>query len=73
MLTVLKWIGTGFGALGALLIALNLPESGWAFIFFLISSVAWFAAGLIMRERALWALNLVFIGIDTLGIGRWLF
>jgi hypothetical protein len=73
MLTVLKWIGTGSGALGALLIALNIPESGWAFAFFLVSSIAWFIAGLQMRDRALWMLNLVFIGIDTLGIVRWLF
>lgn len=73
MLTALKWIGTGSGALGALLIALNIPESGWAFAFFLVSSVAWWVAGVQMRDRALWMLNLVFIGIDTLGIVRWLF
>jgi len=73
MLTALKWLGTGMGTLGALLIALNLPESGWAFVFFLVSSIAWFVAGVVMRDRALWLLNLVYIGIDTVGIVRWLF
>ena len=73
MLPALKWIGTASGAMGALLIALNLPESGWAFVLFLISSIAWLIAGVVMRDRALWMLNLVYVGIDTLGIVRWLF
>ncbi len=40
MLTWLKWFGTGMGIAGALVIALNLPFSGWGFVLFLVSSVS---------------------------------
>ncbi len=36
MLSWLKWIGTGMGIAGALVIALNLPFSGWGFVLFLV-------------------------------------
>ena len=72
MLTALKWVGTAAGAVGALLIALNIPESGWAFVFFLISSSAWTTAGVIQKDSALWTLNLTFVFIDILGIVRWI-
>lgn len=71
-LPILKWIGTIAGAAGALLISLNIPESGWAFVFFLISSMAWTGAGIVMRDIALWTLNLVFVAIDIIGIIRWI-
>ena len=72
ILTILKWIGTASGAGGALLISLNIPESGWAFALFLVSSLSWTAAGLIERDVPLWLLNLTFVGIDIVGIVRWL-
>ena len=71
-LTPLKWIGTLSGAGGALLISLNIPESGWAFVLFLISSTAWTIAGVIQRDTPLWLLNSIFIAIDVIGIIRWL-
>ena len=71
-LPILKWIGTISGAAGALLISLNIPESGWAFVFFLISSLAWTSAGFLMRDVALWTLNLAFVAIDIIGIVRWI-
>lgn len=72
MLPYLKWLGTGAGIAGALLVALNIPASGWGFALFLVSSLSWTAAGLIMRDRALLALNLAFTAINLLGIIRWL-
>lgn len=72
MLTILKWIGTGAGIAGALLVASNVPASGWGFVLFLLSSMAWTTAGIQMREPSIWVLNLAFTSINVLGIVRWL-
>ncbi|KIL96873.1 hypothetical protein CCC_01366 [Paramagnetospirillum magnetotacticum MS-1] len=39
---------------------------------FLVSSLSWSAAGLLMREPSLVALNVTFVAINILGIVRWL-
>ncbi len=72
MLRVLKWLGTAAGILGALLVAANIPSSGWGFVLFLVSSLSWSAAGRLMREPSLVALNVTFVAINILGIVRWL-
>lgn len=72
MLRILKWVGTTAGITGAALMAANIPESGWAFVLFLISSVSWTAAGLVERDSPLVALNLAFVAVDLMGIVRWL-
>ena len=72
MLAWLKWVGTGMGIAGALVVALNLPFSGWGFVLFLVSSVSWTVAGLKMREHSLALLNGVFTAVNLLGIYRWL-
>jgi drug/metabolite transporter (DMT)-like permease len=72
MLRVLKWLGTAAGILGALLVAANIPSSGWGFVMFLVSSLSWSTAGLLMREPSLVALNVTFVAINILGIVRWL-
>ena len=72
MLRGLKWLGTAAGILGALLVAANIPASGWGFVLFLVSSLSWSAAGLLMREPSLVALNVTFVAINILGIVRWL-
>jgi hypothetical protein len=72
MLSWIKWIGTIAGIIGAGFLAANIQESGWGFIFFLISSLAWAWVGIKTRDHALTALQGVFVGIDVLGIARWL-
>ena len=72
MLTPMKWLGTAAGILGALLMALNIPWSGWAFALFLVSSLVWTGVGLLERDGALAALNLAFVAVDVLGIFRWI-
>jgi hypothetical protein len=71
-LTFLKWLGTSTGIVGALLVALNIPQSGYGFILFLVSSFSWFAAGWRMKEPSLMVLQGVFIGVNILGVWRWL-
>ncbi len=72
MLAKVKWLGTALGAAGALLIASNIPESGWAFVLFFVSSSIWAAVGVRMREPSLWSLNMVYMTIDLIGIYRWI-
>lgn len=72
MIEPVKWLGTGSGIIGAALMAANVEESGWAFAFFLVSSMAWCWVGLRTRDKALTALQAVFVCIDVLGVWRWL-
>ncbi len=72
MLTVLKWTGTVTGVAGALILALNLPLSGWGWVLFATSALTWTIAGIVMRELSLVLLQGGFLAVDFLGIYRWL-
>ncbi len=72
MLTFLKWTGTLTGVAGALILALNLPFSGWGWVLFAISALTWTIAGIVMRELSLVLLQVGFLVVDVLGIYRWL-
>ena len=65
-------ITAALAVMGALAIALNLPYSGWGFVAFLVSSVSWTIAGLMMREPSLVVLQGTFVAINLTGIYRWL-
>ena len=72
MITWLKWIGTGAGLAGALVIALNLPFSGWGFTLFFVSSTTWLAAAVLQRDTPLAVLSAGYTAVNMLGIYRWL-
>lgn len=72
VLTTLKWLGTLAGIAGAVLIALNIPESGWGFALFLGSSVCWGLAAIMMKESSLGLLQATFTIINVMGVYRWL-
>jgi hypothetical protein len=72
-LTRLKWAAACCGATGSVLIAANIPISGWAFVVFLLSSTLWMTASMLMRERAILAEATVYTLINCIGIYRWLF
>ena len=72
MLTFLKWTGTLTGVTGALILALNLPFSGWGWVLFATSALTWTIAGIAMRELSLVLLQGGFLVVDLLGIYRWL-
>ena len=71
-MTALKWFGTALAVVGALVIALNLPFSGWGFVAFLVSSVIWTIVGVMMKEPSLVVLQGTFVAINLIGIYRWL-
>lgn len=72
MLAWVKWIGTGAGMAGAATVALNMPFSGWGFVAFLVSSLAWAWVGWQSADRPLWTLQAAFTAINILGVYRWL-
>jgi hypothetical protein len=70
-LNVAKWIGTGAGVSGAILIALNLGVVEYGFALFLVSSSLWLAAALAQREPSLIVLQGMFTAINVIGLCRW--
>lgn len=70
MLAVLKWLGTGFTIIGALLTSLQGfdPYNVYAFN---LGAVFWLWASIKMQDQALMAVNAGLLGIYAVGaIGR---
>ncbi len=70
-LSVLEWTGAMFGVLGALLLALHKPYSGWGFVAFLISNGCWLAFARLRRAPGLFVMQVFFTLISTLGVFTW--
>ena len=70
--SILKWFGTATGVIGALVLAVNLPISGWGWVLFGVSSLCWTIAGAVMRDYSLVVLQSAFLIVDIIGIWRWL-
>lgn len=68
------WYASLSGMIAALAIAADLGRraTGWAFALFITSSIAWIAAGLMAEEQALLWQNLVLLGVNVVGVYRWL-
>ena len=68
---MLGWIGTITGIIGALLIAFNFEYSKFGYLFFLVSSTTWGLQGYKNKDSALMVINIVFTGVNIIGIIRW--
>ena len=68
----LEWTGSLTGVSAAILLALNIPISGWAYIFYLLSSILLMIWGIRKKAHGVAFQNFVFIAINILGIYRWL-
>ncbi|MBB4640067.1 hypothetical protein [Rhizorhapis suberifaciens] len=68
------WYASLTGMLAAIVIASNLGRriTGWAFVLFATSSVAWIIAGMRDGEQALLWQNIVLLLTNFFGIYRWL-
>ena len=72
---VFAWSATGTGIAAAVLVSLNLGVrvTGWAFVIFTVSSVAWMGTALIREDAmALFTQNAVMFVINLIGIYRYL-
>jgi len=71
---ILKWCASISGIVAALIVSLDLGRrvTGWAFVIFVASSVAWFAGAWLTDDWALATQNGVLFAINVLGVYRYL-
>ncbi len=70
----IKWYASLSGILAAFMVSLDLGRrlTGWGFVIFVTSSVAWFAGAWMTEDWALGTQNTVLFGINLLGVYRYL-
>ena len=74
MSDILGYAAMATGIVAAVLVSANLSRkiTGYAFIVFTVSSVAWVAVGLLKDEPPLIMQNIALTGVNLFGIYRWL-
>jgi hypothetical protein len=72
LFTIIEWTGSLIGVSAAILLALNIPISAWAYVFYLLSSILLLIWSVREQAHGLAFQNFVFIAINLLGIYRWL-
>ncbi len=69
---VVEWTGSLVGASGALLLALNLPVSGYAWLLMLVSNGAWIVYAIANRIGSILFMQFIYTITSLVGIYRWL-
>jgi len=72
--TGLKWFASGSGMVAALILSLDLGRriTGWGFVIFMGSNIAWITGSALTRDFALGTQNVVLFGINMIGVYRYL-
>ncbi|WP_375391209.1 hypothetical protein [uncultured Sphingomonas sp.] len=70
----IRWFAAISGMIAAALVSLDWGrrDTGWAMVLFCLSAVAWITGAALMRDWALGTQNVVLLGIDALGVYRYL-
>lgn len=68
-----EWFGSIIGILGALVLAANMPWSGYGWLAFLASNMAWITYAVIGKIKSLLVMQMVFMATSLLGAYRYLF
>jgi uncharacterized membrane protein len=71
-LKIMEWSGAMIAVIAAIMMALNVSISPWAFVLYFISSLILALWGWYSGAYAIALQNVIFIGINSLGIYRWL-
>jgi len=66
-----EMIGAICGVAGAVLVSLNIPQSKYGFVLFLVSSILLGVVSWQRKMRYLLTMQMVFLGINVVGIVRW--
>jgi nicotinamide riboside transporter PnuC len=66
-----EMIGAICGVAGAVLVSLNIPQSKYGFVFFLISSILLGVVSWQRNMQYLLTMQMVFLGINVVGVIRW--
>jgi len=74
LINILKWFASGSGMIAALMVSLDLGRkiTGWGFVIFVASSIAWIAGSTLTHDFALGTQNVVLFGINLFGVYRYL-
>lgn len=67
-----EWFGSIAGILGALLLAANIQYSGYGWLLFLVSNIAWIVYALQSKIKSMLIMQLVFTSTSLIGIFRWI-
>ncbi len=70
--TLLEWCGSLLAVSGAILLAINIKISPWAFVLYLMSSIILGVWGIRRKAYGIAMQNMVFMVINIVGIYRWL-
>jgi hypothetical protein len=73
-ITGLKWFATATGITAAFMVSLDSGRrvTGWGFVIFVASAIAWIAGAVLTKDWALTAQNGVLLGINLFGVYRYL-
>ncbi len=71
---ILEWYAAGAAVVAAAVVALDLGRrpTGWAMVLFVTSSLAFIGYGLMDEEGALTVQNFILLGINLVGVYRYL-
>lgn len=72
MLSILEWTGCFTGLSGAALLAMNNRYSGWGFVLFLASNIAWITYGLLSHATGMVVMQIGFTATSLIGVWKWL-
>ncbi len=74
LITALKWFASGSGVIAALMVSLDSGRrvTGWGFVLFVASSIAWMAGATLTSDWALGSQNIALFAINIFGVYRYL-
>lgn len=74
LIDTIKWAATASGIVAAFMVSLDSGRrvTGWGFVIFVGSAIAWIVGGVLSKDWALGTQNLVLLGIDLFGVYRYL-
>ncbi len=74
VIEIIKWSASISGIAAAFMVSLDSGRrvTGWGFVVFVGSALAWIAGAALLRDWALGTQNLVLFGIDLFGVYRYL-
>jgi hypothetical protein len=74
LVEILEWYAAGAAVVAAAVVAMDLGRraTGWAMVLFVTSSLAFIAYGLLDKEGALATQNFILLGINLIGVYRYL-
>lgn len=74
VILILKWLASISGIVAALMVSLDSGRkvTGWGFVIFVASSIAWFTGAALSHDWALGTQNMVLFAINLLGVYRYL-